>query len=108
MLYEHIFLKNEGWDRISNRKGNVKRNQTRINLPPISNSGQINPKRGGGGSTLPSQIFSLREKKNALELGLEKSNFDGKRVGEGGYRCKSIFREERRHLKPQNQQRQAY
>lgn len=107
MLYEHVFLKNKGWDRISNRKDNVKGNQIRMNLPPLQILAKLTPKRGGG-STLPSQIFSLREKKNALELGLEKSNFDGKRVGEGGYRCKSIFREERRHLKPQNQQRQAY
>jgi len=37
-----------------------------------------------GSSPLLLQIFSLREKKNALALGLEKSNFDGKRFGEGG------------------------
>lgn len=53
-----------------------------MNLLPTSNSGQTKPQKRG--SPLLLQIFSLREKENGPELGLEKSNFDGKRFGVGG------------------------
>lgn len=83
MLYEHIFLKNEGWDRISNRKGNVKRNQTRINLPPISNSGQINPKRGGGVPHSHHKSFLLGKRKMLLNWVLKKVISMARELGKG-------------------------
>lgn len=53
-----------------------------MNLLPTSNSGQTRPQKRG--SSLLLQIFSLREKENGLELGFEKSNFDGKSFGDRG------------------------
>lgn len=54
-----------------------------------------------GGSPLLLQIFSLRKRKMLLNWVLKKVILMARDLGKGGHRCKSIFREERRHLKPQ-------
>lgn len=71
----------------------------RMNLLPTSNSGQTKPQKRG--SPLLLQIFFLREKENGPELGLEKSNFDGKRFGVGGMPIQVYLQGRKRHLKPQ-------
>lgn len=64
------------------------------------------PKKGF--STPVANLLSY-EKKLALELGLQKNDFDGTGLGvEGGCRRLSTFREERRHSKPRSQQCLAY
>lgn len=88
--------KNEGWDRISNRKDNAE-GKMRMNLFLTSNSGQINPQRGDSHSCCKSSL--LQKKKLALELGLQKNDFGGKGFG-WGVQMQIYLQEERRHLKP--------
>lgn len=52
----NIFIKNEGWDRISNRKDNVE-GKMRMNLFLTSNSGQINPQKGVSHSCCKSSVL---------------------------------------------------